>query len=98
MSVLVFCGKSATFINSLVNPIGLKAIGWKYYFVYVGWLAFEVVCIYLFLVETKGPSLEAIAERFDGKNPMIPTEEDGEDGENGKEKPYHVADVKEISI
>jgi hypothetical protein len=95
MSVLMFCGKSATFINSLVNPIGLKAFGWKYYFVYVGWLMFEVLCIYLFLVEAKGPSLEAVAERFDGKNPVIFTEEDGRDG---KDKSHHVADVKAIPI
>ena len=34
-SVLMFFGKGANFINGLVNPIGLKGIGWKYYIVYV---------------------------------------------------------------
>jgi hypothetical protein len=37
-SLLMAAGKSATSINVLVNPIGLQAIGWKYYNVYVGWL------------------------------------------------------------
>lgn len=64
-SVLMFVGKGATFINALVNPIGLEALGWKLYLVYVGWLCVETVTVYLFIVETKGPSLEAIAERFD---------------------------------
>lgn len=64
-SILMFAGKAANFINSLVNPIGLEAMGWKYYFVYIGWLVVEVVGVYFFVVETKGPSLEGIAERFD---------------------------------
>jgi len=83
MSVLLLCGRSAQVINTLLTPIGLKAIGWKYYLVYVGFLVFEVVGIYLFIVETKGPSLEAIAERFDGKNPVIQTVEAGEDKGEG---------------
>jgi len=65
-SILMFAGKSANFVNSLLNPIGLEALGWKYYFVYVGWLCVETACVYFLFVETKGPSLEAIAERFDG--------------------------------
>ncbi|KAJ5644257.1 uncharacterized protein N7484_006764 [Penicillium longicatenatum] len=64
-TVLMFFGKAANFVNAFVNPIGLSAIGWKYYLVYVGWLVVEVLGIYLYLVETKGPSLEAIASRFD---------------------------------
>ncbi|GES58879.1 related to hexose transporter protein [Aspergillus terreus] len=64
-SVLMFVGKGANFVNAMVNPVGLAAIGWKYYFVYVGWLVVEVLSVYFFFVETKGPSLEAIAARFD---------------------------------
>ncbi|RDW74541.1 uncharacterized protein DSM5745_07203 [Aspergillus mulundensis] len=64
-AILMFCGKASNFVNVLVNPIGLEAIGWKYYLVYVGWLVVETVCVWFFFVETKGPSLEAIAERFD---------------------------------
>lgn len=77
-SVLMFFGKSANFINALVNPIGLAAIGWKYYIVYVGWLCVEVFCVYFLIVETKGPSLEAIAAKLDKKSVVIHEEEDGE--------------------
>ncbi|KAF2222788.1 general substrate transporter [Elsinoe ampelina] len=66
-SVLMLFGKAAIFVNALVNPIGLAAIGWRYYLVYVGWLVLECLGVWAFFVETKGPSLEAIAERFDGK-------------------------------
>ncbi|CAG8212866.1 unnamed protein product [Penicillium olsonii] len=66
-SLLMFFGKASNFINILVNPIGLQAIGWKLYLVYVAWLCIEVVIIWKFFVETKGPSLEAIAVLFDGE-------------------------------
>lgn len=64
-AVLMFFGKAANFVNGFVNPIGLKAIGWKYYLVYVGWLCVEVVLTFLLIVETKGPTLEGIAAKFD---------------------------------
>jgi hypothetical protein len=35
MSVLMFFGKAVNFLNTFVNPIGLDAIHWKYYIVYV---------------------------------------------------------------
>ena len=66
-SLLMFFGKASNFINILVNPIGLQAIGWKLYLVYVAWLCVEVAVIWKFFVETKGPSLEAIAVLFDGE-------------------------------
>jgi sugar porter (SP) family MFS transporter len=66
MSVLMLTGKSAAFLNEFVNPIGMDSLGWKYYFVYIGWLCFEAIIVYCFFVETRGPTLEAIKERFDG--------------------------------
>ncbi|KAM0327002.1 hypothetical protein ACHAQA_006123 [Verticillium albo-atrum] len=65
-SVLMFFNKGSSFLNAFVNPIGLQALGWKYYIVYVVWLGVELVCVYLFFPETSGRSLEAIAEVFDG--------------------------------
>ncbi|EMD33795.1 hypothetical protein CERSUDRAFT_87123 [Gelatoporia subvermispora B] len=53
--------------NQYVNPIALAALGWKYYLVYVCWLAFEIVFIFLFLVETKNRTLEETAALFDGE-------------------------------
>jgi len=53
--------------NQYVNPIALKALGWKYYIVYCVWLGFEFCFLYRYLIETKdGKSLEEIAALFDG--------------------------------
>ncbi|KAJ5351976.1 hypothetical protein N7452_000950 [Penicillium brevicompactum] len=73
-SLLMFFGKASNFINILVNPIGLQAIGWKLYLVYVAWLCVEVAVIWKFFVETKGPSLEAIAVLFDGEPEKVSNE------------------------
>lgn len=37
--------------NTYVNPIGLDAIDWKYYFVYVGWIIVEFVVVYFLFIE-----------------------------------------------
>lgn len=52
---------------SFCLSISTDDIGWKYYIVYIVWLAFETVFLYFFLVETKGRSLEETAALFDGK-------------------------------
>ncbi|KAJ5062217.1 general substrate transporter [Bipolaris maydis] len=75
-SLLMFFGKASNFINIMVNPIGLKALEWKFYFVYVAWLSIECLIIYFFFVETKGPSLEAIAAVFDGETNGTPDSAD----------------------
>ncbi|KAG8985817.1 hypothetical protein FRB90_004436, partial [Tulasnella sp. 427] len=52
--------------NQYVNPVALEKLGWKYYLIYVGWLAFEFGFIFLYLLETKGRTLEQTAMLFDG--------------------------------
>lgn len=52
--------------NQYVNPVALSKIGWKYYIVYCCWLACELLFVYVFIVETKGLSLEETAALFDG--------------------------------
>jgi len=42
-----------------------------YYLVYVGWLVVELVTVYLFFVETKGPTLEEMAKIFDGDEAKV---------------------------
>ncbi|KAL4789719.1 general substrate transporter [Aspergillus venezuelensis] len=66
MSVLIFTNKAALFFNQFVNPIGMDDLGWKYYLVYVAWLAVEVGLFWAFFPETYGLTLEAIGEVFDG--------------------------------
>ncbi|EIN07439.1 general substrate transporter [Punctularia strigosozonata HHB-11173 SS5] len=66
-NVFNFVVSAAIVFNQYVNPIALKALGWKYYCVYCAWLAFELVYLYLFVVETKGRTLEETAALFDGE-------------------------------
>jgi MFS family permease len=51
----------------LINPIGLRALGWKYYILFCCILAALVPVLWFLLPETKGHSLEEIAEIFDRK-------------------------------
>ncbi|KAM0279984.1 hypothetical protein ACHAQH_004313 [Verticillium albo-atrum] len=47
ISLLVFANKAALFFSHFVNPIGMDALGWRFYLVYVGWLAIKVVVFWL---------------------------------------------------
>ncbi|EXF77623.1 sugar transporter [Colletotrichum fioriniae PJ7] len=57
--------------NTYVNPLGIAAMSWKFYFFYVGWIIVQFIVVYLFFPETKGPSLEQIALLFDGKDAQM---------------------------
>ncbi|KAL1618276.1 hypothetical protein SLS56_010606 [Neofusicoccum ribis] len=57
--------------NTYVNPLGLEAFDWKFYWFYIAWIAVEFVVVYIFFIETKGPSLEAVAMLFDGKDATV---------------------------
>ncbi|KAL6898542.1 general substrate transporter [Trichoderma evansii] len=64
-SVYWFAQTLAVFFNQYVNPIALRQIGWRYYFVYVGVLVAVIGFVYFFVPETKGSSLEEVAGIFD---------------------------------
>lgn len=68
MSILVAVNKIALFFNQLVNPVGLDSIGWKYYLVYVVYIAFETGLFWWFFPETLGYSLEGVGQVFDDIN------------------------------
>lgn len=50
--------------NTFVNPIALDAIGWKYYFVFVGVLIIYEITVYSLYPETRGYTLEQMAVIF----------------------------------
>ncbi|KAH7338561.1 general substrate transporter [Rhizoctonia solani] len=57
---------AAIIFNQYTNPIALDALQWRYYLVYTCWLVFELGYMYMFVIETKGRSLEETAALFDG--------------------------------
>ncbi|KAF5673669.1 lactose permease [Fusarium circinatum] len=59
----------------LINPVGLAALGWKYYIVFCCILACLIVVIYFLFPETKGRSLEQITELFEGRSVSVDAEE-----------------------
>ncbi|KAG5743315.1 hypothetical protein H9Q70_013969 [Fusarium xylarioides] len=59
----------------LINPVGLAALGWRYYIVFCCILACLVVVIYFLFPETKGRSLEQITELFEGRSVSVDAEE-----------------------
>jgi hypothetical protein len=67
--------QAALAINGQVNPIPLDGVWkgqeWKLYCVYTAWIAFELVVVYFFFVETRGPTLEEVAKIFDGKDAEV---------------------------
>ncbi|KAH8108793.1 hexose transporter [Phellopilus nigrolimitatus] len=55
----------ALIFNQYVNPIALENLSWRYYIVYACWILFETVFCYIYIVETKGRTLEETAALFD---------------------------------
>lgn len=93
-------------VLAFVNPIALDDIGWRYYIVYCVILALIVVVTWFYFPETKGHSLEEIAEIFDGESAAVrraslvakddvgvETEREGE----GARKEGAVAQVQHVS-
>lgn len=59
----------ALMVNTYGISVGILAIGWKLYLVYIIWICVELVTIYFFFVETAGKTLEELTEVFDAPNP-----------------------------
>lgn len=59
----------AMVVNTYGISVGMEAIGWKLYLVYIGWICVELVVIYFFFVETAGKTLEEMSEIFESPNP-----------------------------
>lgn len=62
-------------IAAFVNPIGMENLGWKYYIVFCCFLVVFLAVTFVFFPETKGRSLEEIAEIFDGPEAAVDAHE-----------------------
>ncbi|OBT61843.1 hypothetical protein VE03_08804 [Pseudogymnoascus sp. 23342-1-I1] len=56
-------------IGQFINPVAMNAIGWHYYIVFCCLLGILFAIVWFMFPETKGHSLEEIAQIFDGKRP-----------------------------
>jgi MFS family permease len=54
-------------LGQFMNPRALDGIGWKYYIVFCVLLGIFFILVWFLFPETKGRTLEEIAEIFDGK-------------------------------
>ncbi|KAG4033090.1 hypothetical protein MFRU_005g01070 [Monilinia fructicola] len=59
----------AMVVNTYGISVGIAAIGWKLYLVYIAWICIELLLIYFFFVETAGKTLEEMKSIFDAPNP-----------------------------
>jgi len=84
VALMNFCVSASLVFNQYINPIAQDHIGWKYYLVYIGFLVFELVFVYFFIVETKGRSLEEVATLLDGADERVRAA--------GEEKIEHILD------
>lgn len=77
VSVSLSCTFIGLIIGQFVNPVAMTAIGWKYYIVFCCILGVLFWVIYFLFPETKGRTLEQIAEVFDGVSHKAGTNEVG---------------------
>lgn len=71
LSVTLLTTVFVLFFNTFVNPIALDAIGWKYYIVFVAVLVGFLLSVYFTYPETRGRTLESMAELFDGEGAAV---------------------------
>ena len=82
VAIMQLFSRAGSAFNQFVNPIGMDSLKWKFYLVYVVWLAVETSVIFLLYPETKGPSLEEIAMVMD-KDAQVEKVERGAMAEKG---------------
>ncbi|KAJ4488429.1 general substrate transporter [Lentinula aciculospora] len=69
MAVHILISNCAGFVNTFANSVGLGKLGWKYYFVFVGWNSVASVLWFCFGVETNGRTLEELDQVFNAPWP-----------------------------
>ncbi|EIW73027.1 hypothetical protein TREMEDRAFT_25510, partial [Tremella mesenterica DSM 1558] len=86
MAIYGITTNAGALYNSLVNPVALEAIGWRYYCMFAGLLVIQTVIAYFLIMETKGLTLEDIAVLFDGADAHIAPALQDKSSVHGEEK------------
>ncbi|KDR77321.1 hypothetical protein GALMADRAFT_279081 [Galerina marginata CBS 339.88] len=86
LAFLGIVAQGASLINTFGLPIALQSLGWKVYLIFLIWDVVEVFLIHLFVVETKGLTLEEINEVFEDPNPRAYSERLQKETEEARER------------
>lgn len=65
LAITLTTDSMACFFNQYINPVAFAAIQWRYFTVYLGFLILFLATIYFLFPETKGLSLEQVAQIFE---------------------------------
>jgi MFS family permease len=102
LTTMLISSYSGLITAQLLNPIALRALGWQYYIVFCCILACLFVAIWFLFPETKGCTLEEIAEIFDGKPVTVLADQvlwkDREDGVVQEVEVFKGANVKVTAV
>ncbi|KAE9378678.1 general substrate transporter [Stipitochalara longipes BDJ] len=69
LAFAAMCTNATALVNLFATPITLQKIAWKTYGIWLASCALQGVYYYVFMVETKGHTLEEMDEIFKSKNP-----------------------------
>lgn len=87
--------------NGFVNPVGIEALRWRYYIVFIVALVIWTTLFYFFYPETRGLTLEEVSQIFDGRQALeraydIKDEVEPETAHSEKGVSGAVSEVKEL--
>jgi hypothetical protein len=65
LAVMVAIGQALLIVSQYANPVAIAAIGWKYWLFFLGMLLLFLIMVYFTYPETKGLTLEELANLFE---------------------------------
>lgn len=68
VALTLMLANTTLLIGQVANPVAMDRLGWRYYIVFCIIDALFFVCVYFLFPETKGKSLEEVAEVFERTN------------------------------
>ncbi|PGH10752.1 hypothetical protein AJ80_07402 [Polytolypa hystricis UAMH7299] len=73
LMIMNFIVQGALVLGNQTNPIAWERLPnhWMLSMIYAIWIFFELIFVYFFYVETRGPTLEELAKIFDGDEGVV---------------------------